>query len=263
MAGGAAVEVGGSQRDRLLQRLGLTSSPDRSVGASSTPLVSGTLTSAYMPNPVNWTISTPPRIAGVVYCLHGRGGNHRFPFDEVRMPDFAAAAGASVAFAAVDGGFSSYWHPRADGTDAQAMLLNEFIPMVEHRLQVTWRALLGWSMGGYGALLAAETSPGRFRAVVAASPALWTRASATAPGAFDGAADYARHNVFARTGRLSGLTIRVDCGTGDSFYGADRRFASLLSPHPQGGFSRGFHDSSYWRSIAPGQISTLVGALGT
>ena len=43
------------------------------------------------------------------------------------------------------------------------MLLDEFIPMVESRVGPQPAAVLGWSMGGYGALLAAETAPHRFR----------------------------------------------------------------------------------------------------
>jgi len=244
-----------------LDRLGLENSPDRSVPDSHTPIVSGTLHSLYMKNPVNWSMSTPTGpLLGVVVCLHGHGEDHRFAFDQIHLPDFAAAAGAKLVIAAVDGGADSYWHRRADGNDPLTMLLTDFIPVIAARVSVRSRALLGWSMGGYGALLAAETAPDRFRAVCAASPALWTSPAATAAGAFDSPADYYRNDVYAHTARLTSMVVRVDCGTGDPFYTADKQFVAYLRPAPQGTFGSGFHDAAYWRSVAPAQINTITQA---
>jgi enterochelin esterase-like enzyme len=185
-ATGAGIELDTAQRERILHHLGLAGRPDRAVRPSGTPLASGRLSSRHMPSPVSWTISMPTQPTGVVYCLHGRGNDHRYAFDAIHLHDFVAAGGARLAVAAVDGNPYSYWHRRADGRDPMSMLLEEFIPMVDQRVGTAERALLGWSMGGYGALLAAETAPERFRAVAAASPALWSSPGETAPGAFDG-----------------------------------------------------------------------------
>ena len=131
-----------------------------------------------MKRAVSWTFSTPVATPeAVVYCLHGYGNNHRFAFDDIHLPDVVASLRAPLVVAAVDGGADSYWHPRADKTDALAMLLDEFIPMIEQTTKTTRRALLGWSMGGYGSLLAAEQAPERFFAVTVASPALWNSAA--------------------------------------------------------------------------------------
>jgi pimeloyl-ACP methyl ester carboxylesterase len=81
------------------------------------------------------------------------------------VPDVAAFVGLPVAVAAVDGGSDSYWHRRADGTDALSMLLEEFMPMVRRMFPALPQALMGWSMGGYSAVLAAERSPASFVAV--------------------------------------------------------------------------------------------------
>jgi pimeloyl-ACP methyl ester carboxylesterase len=259
---GGAIEMGGHRRTSILHRFGLANSPDRSVPPSHTPVVSGTLQSAHMSGPAKWSMSVPAGVlTGVVYCLHGHGEDHRFAFDQIHLPDFAAAGGANIAIAAVDGGTDSYWHRRADGDDPLAMLLDDFITLVESRVGVRPRALLGWSMGGYGALLAAETAPSRFRAVCAASPALWTSPGSTAEGAFDSADDYRRHDVYAHAARLDALTVRVDCGTGDPFFSAVKKFVEGLHPAPQGTFGSGFHDDAYWRSVAPAQIRTITRAL--
>jgi len=246
-------------------------SSSRSVGGAAGPvsgvrLVSGRLASAAMRRSVGWTLSVPDDgLAGVVYCLHGKGDDHRFAFDTMRLP--AVAMGGGLAIAAVDGGADSYWHRRADGTDAQAMLFDEFLPLVEARLGARAggahvpRALLGWSMGGYGALLAAETRPSLFAAVAVASPALWVSPGATAPGAFDSSDDYRRHDVFSGVGRLAGLRVRVDCGRSDPFAGAVQRFVKLLPPGWVGSFGPGHHGAAYWRGVAPAQSRTLADAL--
>jgi S-formylglutathione hydrolase FrmB len=170
---GGVIEMGSRRRTSLLHHLGVENSPDHSVAPSHTPVVSGTLTSAHMPRPVGWSLSLPTGpLSGVVYCLHGHDDDHRFAFDQIHLHDVAAAAGVHIAVAAVDGGADSYWHARADGSDALTMLTDEFVPMIDARTRVSQPALLGWSMGGYGALLAAETAPTRFVVVAAASPAL-------------------------------------------------------------------------------------------
>ena len=58
-----------------------------------------------------------------------------------------------------------------DGDDPQSMLMDEFLPMVQHMGVSTDRVVaFGWSMGGYGALLLAETYPKRIRRVGARKP---------------------------------------------------------------------------------------------
>lgn len=56
----------------------------------------------------------------------------------------------------------------------QSYLVDEVVPLVERDFRVrpgpAWRALLGKSSGGYGALLAALQRPGTFSAVLAHSP---------------------------------------------------------------------------------------------
>ncbi len=93
------------------------------------------------------------------------------------------------------------------------MLLRELIPLCAHRHHLGGgehgRAIAGWSMGGYGALLAAETQPRLFAAVVATGPAVWTSYDAMMLGprdAFDSAADFAEFDVIAHAQRLAGVT---------------------------------------------------------
>jgi enterochelin esterase-like enzyme len=216
-----------------------------------------------MRHPVGWAIAPEPsgRTSGLVVCLHGKGGDHRMAFD-LGLPAIAGALGLPLCIAAVDGGPDSYWHKRADGTDALAMLLQEFVPMIERRFPGVPKAIMGWSMGGYGALLAAERSPAQWRAVAATSPALWTSPGGAAPGAFDGAADYRSYDIWTGLAGLGRMVVRLDCGTSDPFYSATRRLDTKI-PYPhQAVFGPGHHDDVYWRRVAPAQLQSIASALG-
>jgi S-formylglutathione hydrolase FrmB len=183
--------------------------------------------------------------------------------DSLHVVDFVPAAGLGYAVAAVDGG-ESYWHPRRSGEDRMAMLLGEFLPLLRHRFGLRPRALLGWSMGGYGALLAAERHPDRFPAVAVSSPALWTSYAeqhAAVPDAFSSPAEYARYDVYAGAGRLAGSAVSVCCGTADPFLAADRAFAARLERRPAGEFVAGCHDGDFWRRMLPAQVRFLAAAL--
>jgi hypothetical protein len=85
-------------------------------------------------------------------------------------------------------------------------------------------------MGGFRALDLERLTPGRFCAVGGHSAALWSRAGETAPGAFDDAADFARHDVIGSASRRSPYDVPVwlDVGTDDPFRAADTQLATEL-----------------------------------
>jgi hypothetical protein len=239
-------------------------SPDYQAPAVGAPVRKFTLQSAAMKGPVRFGVSAPPDARAVLVCLHARGTvGYRLAFDTVHVHHVVAAAGKPIAVVAADGGPTSYWHERRSGIDPQAMLHDELLPRVDEIVGPGLpRAIMGWSMGGYGALLAAERHPDLYEAVVGSSPALFRSASATSPGSFDDAADYERNDVFAHAAALAPLVTRIDCGTHDPFLPAAKAFAALLPKPNPGGFTNGNHDAAYWRSVAPAQIDTIATALG-
>jgi hypothetical protein len=52
-------------------------------------------------------------------------------FEEVFMHDVVAASGHAFAVASVDTGSDTYYHPRADGTNALSMIVDELVPAVD------------------------------------------------------------------------------------------------------------------------------------
>jgi enterochelin esterase-like enzyme len=260
LAGGAAVAAdltlqpdrGHSPRARV-----------RQLSKRSGREVSGVLDSRFMKAKLGWTISTPARPpVAVVFCLHGYHNDHQMAFEQLQVPRVAAELELPVVVAAVDGGADSYWHRRADGTDAHAMLMREFIPLVRAKVGPLPQALMGWSMGGYGALLAAERASGQFRAVAPASPALWLTPGATAPGAFDSPADFYANDVFTGVAKLRAMKVAVFCGEQDPFYLATRHLVSLMHYPHEARFAPGGHDDAYWRSVVPAQLRAIGAARG-
>ena len=240
--------------------------------AAPGPGSSGILASRSRGREVAWRISYPPGSAEgdalpVALVLHGRGGDESSAFNGLSLDGYLADAvhGGAPAFAlaSVDGGDSTYWHRRRGGDDPQAMLTDEFVPLLADRgLRTSTVGVLGWSMGGYGALLLAETlGPRRIAAVAADSPALWQRFADSAAGAFDGAADFADHDVFAGRERLAGIPVRIVCGDRDPFCPAVQKFVGDVPDLAGTDFSTGGHTDTFWRRAAPAQLRFLASAL--
>jgi enterochelin esterase-like enzyme len=218
-----------------------------------------------------WAVLYPPDHAPgarlpVVVVLHGRGGDHAGAYRSLHLDRYLAGVVKSgtrpFAIASVDGGDHEYWHPRR-GTDPAGMVVQEFLPLLDrHGLDVRRIGLLGWSMGGYGALyLATVLRKTRCAVAVAESPAIWHHSYQSAAGAFDDAQDFDRHTIFGRQHLLDGVALRVDCGAGDGFAPVTRDLRASLEPTPAGGIEPGGHDSAYWRSQAPAQLAFLGGHL--
>ncbi|MFJ4222315.1 alpha/beta hydrolase [Curtobacterium luteum] len=254
-------------RSTMYRALGLDGEPGRIPDVTPVPTTSGSFVSrARGGRTVGWTIAAPEsdRPLPIAVALHGYGGSHRTFFGnglgyERFLAQHVARGGAPFAVAGVDGG-NRYWHRRADGDDPGAMVLDEFVPMLEQRGFDTDRlAFTGNSMGGYGALrFGGLLGPTKVRAVAALSPALWTSAGDTARGAFDDAEDFRANTVIGRQHELDGVAVRIDVGTGDGFEPAVRTYVDGFTTTPAGGFEPGAHDNAFWRRMAPQQIAFLA-----
>ncbi|HET7428772.1 MAG TPA: alpha/beta hydrolase-fold protein [Gaiellales bacterium] len=232
--------------------------------------MAGSFSSRFVDGPVGYTIWRPHDVARsaplpVIVSLPGRGGDSSWVFDVLglhrRLASVMRRGSLRAALASVDGG-DTYWHERVGGENRLAMLLQEFVPLLErqHHLGARGRALTGLSMGGYGALLAAERNPGFWAGVAVASPAIWpSYTDVWVADAFDGSADFARHDVFGRAGRLRGMPVWVGCGTEDPFYPAASQFAEAVGARTD--WRSGGHDTPLWRSIATQQVAFALHSL--
>ena len=275
-AGGAAVEeewLPGKYRLRRRLRLlmgqdGVGTFPD----VAPSHVASGSFVSRHrLGADVGWSVIYPgdrPERLPVMVSLHGLGGDHTTAVAQLGMDRFLPAAVAAgvprFAVATVDGG-TTYWHPHPSGEDAGAMVLDELLPLLAAQgLHVQRLAFQGWSMGGYGALrLTGILGAPRVRAVAALSPALWTNPDDASSSGFADAAEYERYSVVGHQADLSGVPVRVDCGTDDPFYAADRAYVAGFDRPVTSTFQPGAHDAAYWTRMLPAQLAFVGAALST
>lgn len=186
---------------------------------------------------------------GLPVCLVLHGGSKtprdfaglglgRFLTDAVRR------GAAPFVLAAASGGLLS-WRPNG-GDDPQAMMHEEIPAWCAARGFDTSRlAAWGWSMGGYGSLLLAETFSGFVRAVAAFSPAVSTG-----------------DDVFTGAQQLRGVPVGLWCGRYDGLYSEVRALQRAL---PQdvaaGGYGVGRHNFGYWSTVIPEAFDFLAAEL--
>jgi S-formylglutathione hydrolase FrmB len=275
-AGAVGVEQGVLPgRPTIQAHLGLNGAAGRVPDVAPGRVERGGFVSQHRPGvETRWVIVRPPgapRDLPVVVALHGLHQDAETVVGRSLGADryLAAAVAAGVppfAVAAVDGG-TSYWHARPDGEDTGALVTEEFLPLLADRgLDVSRIGLLGWSMGGYGALrLGGMLGSGRVTAVVAASPAIWQDAGAASASGFEDAAEYEKFSVVGHQEDLDGIATRIDCGTGDPFYRDVQDYANAF---PAGAdlvstFEPGAHSTAYWRRMLPAQLAFLGRGVGS
>jgi len=243
--------------------------PSPSSAKTESTYVTGSFVSAARGGvETKWAVALPPgRYAQplrTVIALHGRDMDSDGVMGmgvEAGLAELAQAGYPPFAVAAVDGG-NGWWHRRVTGEDPGAMVLNEFLPLMASKGLDTRRvSFIGWSMGGYGALLlGGALGSARTTAICAVAPALFTDYGlALQERAFDGPADWFAYSIYG-TPALSEIPLRIDCGANDQFYDATKQFVASLRRPPSGVSFVGGHDVAAWKEKLPRELAWLARA---
>jgi len=268
---GVGVDVGWLPgRTRLRRSLGLTGPSGHVPDVAPGKVVSGSFVSQHrLGARTGWSVIYPgpePERLPVMIGLHGLGGTHRSWIDELGvdrfLPAVVAAGVPPFAIATVDGG-TTYWHPRPTGEDAGAMVTDEFLPLLAGQGLRTHRlAFHGYSMGGFGSLrLAPIVGLPTVRAVAVSSAALWVDPADASDSGFVDAAEYEQYTVLGHQADLDGMQVRLDCGTDDPFYAADKAYVAGFPQPIASTFEAGAHDPAYWTRMMPAQLAFVGRAL--
>ena len=176
VAGAAGVELvshGVLPGKQLLDQIdGACSVPATSLSFSAVgPSESGRFYSSARQRSVGYTIAYPSAHGpgdhlALVVMLHGFGNDHATSLFGVTPAQalalkFAGSPLTPMAMVTVDGG-DGYWNPHP-GDDPMAMVVSELIPLCQRRGlggAPNKIAMMGISMGGYGALAIAQRGPG-------------------------------------------------------------------------------------------------------
>jgi pimeloyl-ACP methyl ester carboxylesterase len=245
---------------------------DAAVPAGDTGIVTtGVVPTRAVAGPVGYEMFVPRgvyarSVTRVAYVLPGRDGRANGTLGELGFSWAAqhVVTDGSPPFAiiAVDAG-STYFHPRTSGED-RLYVIEHDLPRLARTLlspTISREALIGQSMGGYGALLAAERAPRRYASVAVAGPALFTsyREETSSVGdAFDSAQQFAQYDVIAHAARLAHVPVLVRCGTADPFAPAVKAFARACPTADVGFVEHGCHDTGLFRVTAPDMVAFVA-----
>ncbi len=208
--------------------------------------------SAAMNRPMRYKIYTPPGYETskarypVVYNLHGAGGGtpdrqwdrtHQVLIDAMETHKVRP-----MIYVFVDGLGSTMWADAIDGKRLTATtFIHELIPHVDATYRTIaskqGRAIDGFSMGGFGALMLSMKHPDLFSSAVSYGAAVVTFEALSKGIKRDAFADNAEHWAqfdprawLARNADAvrKGVRVRMICGTKDDLYAANLDFKSLL-----------------------------------
>jgi Putative esterase len=218
---------------------------------------------------VGYTIAYPPghrsgsRLPLGLY-LHADGGSDTSGIGGLPLARALAGNGLpAIALVAADGG-NLYWHPHP-GDDPMGMMLDEVVPMCQRLGLGRARdsiGTIGISMGGYGAILFAETHPQAIRACAAISPAIWTTYAAAHganPGAYTDAQQFADYDAVTHTRALAlaDTPLRVASGSDDPFHPGVVALVERLPRSATIDLSSGCHDGEFFASQRHASIKFL------
>jgi S-formylglutathione hydrolase FrmB len=233
-----------------------TATVDRHGATVATVTIDSRAVGHELPTTVVIPAASPEGRRPLLVFLHGRNSNERSELDDAFFAALAELGPRAPIVAFPYGGNDSYWHDRADGRWG-IYVTREVIPQVVRRFEADGRrvAIGGISMGGFGAYDIARLNPGRFCAVAGHSPALWRSGRETAPGAFDDAEDFARHDVIgaarADPDAFGDARVWLDAGDEDPFRPGDKALTNALGSRVSAHTWPGGHDGDYWNAHWP------------
>jgi hypothetical protein len=107
----------------------------------------------------------------IVYCLHGKDGDHRRRSIGSASPGPRRAWGCLSRWRPLTAGLTATGIAGGDGSDALAMLLNEFVPLVRARVGPLPQALMGarFGPGSHDDAFWCSVAAAQLRAIAAAT----------------------------------------------------------------------------------------------
>jgi S-formylglutathione hydrolase FrmB len=209
----------------------------------------------------------PAKRYPVIYLLHGAGGDH---YSWVKSPQLRAFVRKHDVICVSPSGRRYGWYvdsPRVATSQLETFILRELVPHIDRayrtRAARDARAIMGFSMGGHGALTLSARHPDVFCSASSIAgimdlsrwPKNWNIAAVLGPrdgneARWVNAGATAHAPLFA--GAASGVRIMTDCGFDDFAYPENVEFHQVLGhlgvehtfvERP------GAHNWQYWTSV--------------
>lgn len=232
---------------------------------------------------MQYRVILPNKIAAqqklpVVYLLHGRGENYK---SWSNYSDVAKFAGLGLILVMPEGKASYYTNAAGRPEDRyEDYIINDLISEVESKFPAASergkRAIVGISMGGYGAIKLALRDPQLFAFAGAMSPAIdvpsrhfsikrwgqWREHRAIF-GPWNGEAQH-RNDPFVLVNTVDPKNMSylfLTCGEQEGLLASNRKFSRLLAAHHfqfESEFGPGNHDWNQWNVLLPKLFQSLT-----
>ena len=247
----------------------------------------GEMVSAHLNRPWNYWLyvpDEPPQM--VLYLLHGHGGSGHEWIEQGDVPallDRLIAEDRMPPVMAVMPDAGTSWYVDSARGAMESAVMEDLLPTVESemgvRLQRDERAMMGVSMGGYGALRLAMRYPERFGAAALLAPACYVPvppedSGARSAGVFGGAGFnpviWMRHNypAYWESFVAKGLSLPFFIGAGDDDHYQAEAQATLLYERLQRAslpaqlrIVDGGHDWPTWKDMEEEALDYLAQSL--
>jgi len=221
----------------------------------------------------------PDRPVSVVYLLHGGGGGVR---DWSNRSDVARFVGRNLLLVMPEGDYSYYVNAaEPPGNRYEDYIVQDLISDVEARFPVAKeredRAIVGVSMGGFGAIKLALSHPDRFAFCGALSPAIdvarrpfsmrrmqqsWTLSSIFGPWGSPSRRNNDPFLIVPSLEPASAPYFFLSCGASEGLLSPNRDFAALLTSRQikhEFHVVPGGHDWEQWNRQLPALFEQLWG----
>lgn len=204
-----------------------------------------------------------------VYILHGYSGYPKRTLTQDIPALLALSAELQMTFILPDGNYDS-WYLDADGKNSkyETFVAKELVAYVQkhYNSDPTKTAIMGWSMGGHGALYIGARHQNTFSAIGSLCGVMDFSPFGKAYGVpkilGDNPANWAKYTVMSQIEKLksSKQKIFISCGTEDILIAQNRKLHEqlLLLKIPHHYEERpGEHNAAYWSKAATTQILEL------
>lgn len=205
----------------------------------------------------------------VVFILHGYSGNPERTLQKDIPSLFKMSADYKMIFVVPDGNYDSWYiDSPVSNSKYETFITSELVPFINsnYHTEKSKKAVVGWSMGGHGALYLGMRHPDTFSAIGSICGAInflpYGKEYGVTKILGNRSARWKNFTAISQAKKVKKSTqkILISCGVDDPFIRQNRELHKLFLKNRINHFyieSPGKHNAEYWSAAAENQIYLL------